>query len=66
MRRVFRGVVLLVLVLGSGGVFGIPREGKERTRDPESPVVRYVKRVVRSLGDGLTLPTPAPTPGPKP
>jgi hypothetical protein len=58
-RGVFVAVVSLVITVGA---FGIPREQKERTRDRESPVVKFVKRVVRSLGDGIIVPTPAPKP----
>lgn len=68
MRRVvYRGVfVAVVSLVITAGAFGITREPRERTRDRESPVVKFVKRVVRSLGDGITVPTPAPTPAPKP
>ena len=66
MRQGVRIAVGVCLLVFSMGVFGIPREGRERTRDRESPAVKFVKRVVRSLGDGLTLPTPAPVPAPKP
>jgi hypothetical protein len=68
MRKVFyRGVmVVAVSLVVSAAAFGIPREGRERTRDRENTVVKFVKRVVRTLGDGLTVPTPAPKPAPKP
>jgi hypothetical protein len=61
MRRVFyRGVVVSVVSLVlAAGAFGIPREGREaKSRDRDNAVVKFVKRVVRSLGDGLIIPTP--------
>jgi hypothetical protein len=63
MRRGFyRGVaVTVVSVFVAVAAFGIPREPRER-RDRESAVVKFVKRVVRALGDGITVPTPAPKP----
>ena len=67
MRRVFyRGVAVGVMsFVLAAGAFGLPREGREpgeRSRDRESPVAKFVKRVVRALGDGLVTPTPAPKP----
>jgi hypothetical protein len=63
MRKVsIRVAVVVVSVVVSTAVFGVPREGREAARDRESPVVKFVKRVVRSLGDGITVPTPAPKP----
>jgi hypothetical protein len=63
MRKCFhRGVaVAVVSVVVSAGAFGIPRESRER-RDRESVVVKFVKRLVRALGDGITVPTPTPKP----
>jgi hypothetical protein len=54
--------VVVVSLVATVGVFGMSREPRERTRDRESPVVKFVKRVVRALGDGITVPTPAPKP----
>ncbi len=66
MRQGVRIAVGVCLLVFSMSAFGIPRDGRERTRDRESPAAKFVKRVVRSLGDGLILPTPAPVPAPKP
>jgi hypothetical protein len=61
MRRVLyiagRGVALgLVLVLLGGTAVAGPRE--VRPREKPSPVVKAVKKVVRALGDLLTIPLP--------
>lgn len=61
MRRV---VYVLVVLVFSVSAFGVSRE--DRGPRERNPVVKAVKKLVKSLGDGLTLPTPAPTPGPKP
>ena len=55
-----RGVsaVALMLVLAVS-VSARPRE--ERPRDPgekREPIVKFIKKVIRSLGDGLVTPTP--------
>jgi hypothetical protein len=63
MRRVFyRSVAVGVMsfILTSGAV-GLTREGRE-PRARENPIVKFVKRVVRTLGDGIIVPTPAPKP----
>ena len=64
MRRIFyRGMAVGVMsFVLAAGAFGLPREDRERSRDHESPIVKFVKRVVRTLGDGLVTPTPAPKP----
>lgn len=55
MRRV--GYALL-LVAFAVSVSGVTREGvRPRERDKGSAVVQIVKKVVRALGDGLTIPT---------
>jgi hypothetical protein len=58
MRRslyaVARGVLALSLVVAfSTSLYAAPRE-KER------PVTRIVKKVIRALGDLITIPTPTP------
>jgi hypothetical protein len=61
MRRVFfRGfAAVAVIVVLSVSVSAAPRErGKDKV-----PVITKLLRMVRSLGDGLTIP-PAPTPRP--
>ena len=67
MRRSFyRGVAVgLMSFVLAAGAFGLTREGREsreRSHDRENPIVKFVKRVVRTLGDGITVPTPAPKP----
>lgn len=64
MRRIFyRGMAVGVMsFVLAAGAFGLPREGRECSRDRESPIVKFVKRLVRTLGDGITVPTPAPKP----
>jgi hypothetical protein len=53
MRR-YLGVLLVVCLVGGSG-YGAPRENP---RDRENPIKKFVKKVVRSLGDGLIIPTP--------
>lgn len=65
-RGLYRGVAVgMISFVLAAGAFGLPREGREpgtKSRERESAVVKFVKRVVRSLGDGLIIPTPAPKP----
>lgn len=66
MRRVFnssvRGVAAVVVIfMLAGSAFAVPREGREQGRGRESgfvKTVKMVKKVVRALGDGLTIPWP--------
>jgi hypothetical protein len=44
------GVILAV----AGSAFAVPREGRNR----EQAVVKMVKKIVRALGDGVTIPKP--------
>lgn len=61
MRRSIRVAVGVCLLVVSVGAFGIPREGREpKSRDRENAVVKMVKRVVKALGDGLTVPGTKP------
>ena len=60
----FRSAVLVVSAVLAFGVLGAPREAGRAAR--ERSAVKVVKRVVRALGDLLTVPVPAPTPEPKP
>ena len=68
MRRVGRSVVVVCLLLGAVSMDAAP--GFRESREPrDGGVVRKaVKRVIRALGDGLTIPgsSPAPAPAPKP
>jgi hypothetical protein len=61
MRRVpyiaGRGLAFaVVLVLLAGTAVAGPRE--DRAREKRSPVVKAVKKMVRALGDLLTIPLP--------
>jgi len=64
MRRVLcavgRGVSVLSLsVVLSGGLFAAETIGGEpREKERRHPVVKVVKKVIRSLGDLLTIPKP--------
>ena len=57
---VYRGAVVLLSVLVSAGAFAAPR-----TEQSQSRAVRTVRKIIRSLGDFITVPTPAPTPDSK-
>lgn len=67
MRRsgyaVVRGVsaVVLVVVLAVS-VSARPREERpiREPREKREPVVKFLKKVIKSLGDGLTIPNPKP------
>lgn len=69
MRRIpysyVRGVsaVLLTAVL-SLSVSAGPRENgvAREPREKRDPIVKIVKRIIQSLGDGLTVPTPGVKP----
>lgn len=61
MRRVLaRGVaVLSVAVLLSLQVSARPRDERPREpREKRDPIVKIIKKVIRSLGDGLVVPIP--------
>jgi hypothetical protein len=56
MRRV---IYVLVVVVFTVSAVAAPRD----ERGPRSnPVVKMVKKIVRSLGDGITIPVPGPKP----
>jgi len=59
MRR-YRGVVvILVSLVLSTGMFAVPRDSRENPREnPIVKIVKAVKRVLKSLGDGISVPTP--------
>jgi hypothetical protein len=58
MRRVGYALLLVVFAVSA---FGVTREeGRPRDRDKGNAVVQMVKRIVRALGDGLTIPTRRP------
>jgi hypothetical protein len=61
MRRVFsslvRGVAsVAVIVALSVSVSAAPREDRDRGREPG--LIKIIKKVVKTLGDGLTVPLP--------
>ena len=64
MRRVFnssvRAVAAVAVILAlAGSAVALPREGRDDGRyNARDEVVRAVKRVVRALGDLLTVPRP--------
>ncbi len=55
-----RGVAAVLLVLAlSFTVSARPREERPREpREKRDPIVKIVKKIIRSLGDGLVSPTP--------
>jgi hypothetical protein len=61
MRRTFsvvlRGVTAVSLMLAmAASLSAAPKN--QRERDPVNPIVKIIRKIVRSLGDGLTIPTP--------
>ena len=61
MHRRFKSVAVCTVVLVfAGSTFAGPRETREqgRERNRESGVVKTIKKFVRALGDGLTIPKP--------
>ena len=62
MRRVFsscvRGVAAVaVMVVLASGVSAAPRD-ERGPREKGGPIVKVIKKVIKSLGDGLTIPKP--------
>jgi hypothetical protein len=69
MRRIpysyVRGVsaALLAVVLSLSVAAGPRENGVAREpREKRDPIVKIVKRIIKSLGDGLTVPTPVAKP----
>jgi hypothetical protein len=60
--RGVRYLMVIAVAVVSLSVFASPRERPSDDERSVGRVVKFVKRMVRSLGDGLTLPTPAPKP----
>ena len=56
-RSVLRGVVVLSIVVLALGAFASPRD-ERGLKGGGNPIVKMVKRIVKSLGDGLHVPTP--------
>ena len=58
MRRVFNSfVAIAVIVVFAGSVAAAPRE-RERTKEKVPAIVKFIKNIVRTFGDGLTPPLP--------
>lgn len=59
MRRVLKSVAAVAVIFAvAGSAFALPREEREQGRDHEYAIVKMVKKIVRALGDGLTVPLP--------
>jgi hypothetical protein len=54
-RRVFAVAVIVALSLSMSAA---PREQREPVRGKRDPIVKIIKKMIRSLGDGLVLPIP--------
>ena len=62
MRRVFNSAVrglaaVAVMVVLASGVTAEPRNPRG-PREKGNPIVKTVKKIIKSLGDGLTIPRP--------
>lgn len=61
--RLARVVVVAAMMLAlAGSAVALPRDGEKRGRNRDEGIVKMVKRIVRALGDGLTVPLPKPLP----
>lgn len=66
MRRpgysVARGVFAVVLMVVVVSVSARTRDERpiREPREKREPIVKFIKKVIQSLGDGLTTPTPKP------
>lgn len=62
MRRMpyVRGVVVLVMLFAVAGAASAGPREERPVRDPKKrePIVKVVKRIIKSFGDGLVTPTP--------
>jgi hypothetical protein len=49
-----------VILMLAGSAFAVPRERRDqaRGRTREHGIVKMVKKIIRALGDGLTVPLP--------
>jgi hypothetical protein len=56
-------VAVTVIVALSTNVFAVPRDERDRDRGRDKGgIVKIIKKVVRALGDGLTVPIGSPRP----
>jgi len=55
-----RVIALMVILVLAGNAYAASREGSApaRERGRDSAIVKVVKKIVRALGDGLTVPLP--------
>lgn len=54
-----RGVsAVVVMVAFSLSMAAAPREYREPPRTKREPIVKFIKKVIRSLGDGIVVPIP--------
>ena len=64
MRRVFDWLVrgcaaVTVIAVLSASVSAAPRGGdREKPKDKGKVIAKFLKNIVRALGDGLTIPNP--------
>ena len=54
-RRVFAVAVIVALSLSMSAA---PREQREPVRGKRDPIVKIIKKMIRSLGDGIVVPIP--------
>ena len=54
-RRVFAVAVIVALSLSLAAA---PREQREPARGKRDPIVKIIKKMIRSLGDGIVVPIP--------
>lgn len=52
MRRLVRGAVLVLVVFGVSAVYAGPRDPVHG-----NPIAKMLKKIVKALGDGLTIPS---------
>ena len=55
MRGIVRGAVVVCVLVVAAGAFAAPRE-------PKGGMVSRIVKKLKSLGDLITIPTPAPKP----
>jgi hypothetical protein len=53
-----RVLAVACIVAFSLSLSAAPREQREPVRGKRDPIVKIIKKVIRSLGDGLVLPIP--------